>query len=55
MATLDAVHHVNEEVSGGSSNGHNLGERWNIDSWGAKLSGMELFDKGNVHPHYAAT
>jgi len=28
---------------------------WQVDHWGDKLAGMELFDKGNVHPHYAAT
>lgn len=55
MATLDAVQHVNEEILGASGDSASLLGRWNIDSWGAKLSGMELFDKGNVHPHYAAT
>lgn len=28
---------------------------WELDTWGDKLAGVELFEKGNVHPHYAAT
>lgn len=48
MAIMDAVDHLNSEQTERSA-------RWNIDTWGAKLSGMELFDEGNVHPHYAAT
>ena len=29
--------------------------RWNLDPWGDKLFGAELYEPGNVHPHYAAT
>jgi len=31
------------------------GHPWVIDTWGDKLYGLEIYDKGNVHPHFAAT
>ena len=45
-ALKEAVNHHNAQSSAKAA--------WKIDNWGHKLAGMELFEKGNVHPHYAA-
>lgn len=49
---MDADDH---EDASRSSNSVSSGNYWKLDRWGDKLAGMELFDKGNVHPHFAAT
>lgn len=59
----NAIEQAVEDYNNGAAGFVNLEEendhlksvKWEMDHWGDKLAGMELFDKGNVHPHYAAT
>ncbi|KAL7004442.1 hypothetical protein EMMF5_005993 [Cystobasidiomycetes sp. EMM_F5] len=30
-------------------------QRWRLDTWGDKLFGMDVYAKGDIHPHYTCT
>lgn len=57
-AIRNAVSQTTTLVAQGDQNSpklHDPRPSWAIDTWGDKLFGLEIYDKGNVHPHMAAT